>query len=240
MRTSETVAAISPALVAALSELKGAPKDSKNPHFRNDYASLESVIETARPVLTKHKLAVFQGPGAIVGNALTVSTRIIHDSGEWIESDLHIPLGKTDPQGMGSALTYGRRYGLMAMLNMPAVDDDGEAARVPQPAQVAANGAPPPRKTPDLSVAPEGKDWWGCDGPGLTASQAKKDGLDSIHDEMRGQLSALASASDWKAWCADNSATIAKMPKAWRIELRNEAEAIAHELGVDFNARRAA
>ena len=128
MKQSETLTKIAPALVAALSEMRGALKDSKNPHFRNDYASLESVIEAAKPVLAAHGLAFMQGLGEYVGGAMTVSTRIIHESGEWIESDFQMPVGKADPQGTASASTYARRYSLMGILGLPALDDDGEAA----------------------------------------------------------------------------------------------------------------
>ena len=131
MKSSATLAAISPALVAALGELRGVAKDSKNPHFKNDYASLEAVIETARPVLASHGLAFMQGLGEYVGGAMTVSTRILHESGEWIESDFQMPVAKSDPQGTASASTYARRYSLMGILGLPAVDDDGEAATAP-------------------------------------------------------------------------------------------------------------
>ena len=131
MKSSATLGAISPALVKALGELRGVAKDSKNPHFKNDYASLEAVIETARPVLAAHGLAFMQGLGEYVGGAMTVSTRILHESGEWIESDFQMPVAKSDPQGTASASTYARRYSLMGILGLPAVDDDGEAATAP-------------------------------------------------------------------------------------------------------------
>ena len=131
MKSSDTLGAISPALVKALGELRGVAKDSKNPHFKNDYASLEAVIETARPVLAAHGLAFMQGLGEYVGGAMTVSTRILHESGEWIESDFQMPVAKSDPQGTASASTYARRYSLMGILGLPAVDDDGEAATAP-------------------------------------------------------------------------------------------------------------
>ena len=133
MKTSETVAAISPALVKALSQIGGAKKDGTNPHFKNAYASLGSVIEASRDVLAANDLVALQGVGEIIASALCVTTRILHKSGEWVESTLHIPLGKMDAQAVGSATTYARRYGLMAMLNMPTVDDDGEGASAIRP-----------------------------------------------------------------------------------------------------------
>lgn len=228
MRSSDSQAHISPALVAALAAIGGALKDSKNPHFRNDYASLESVIDSAKPVLAEHELAVLQGPGELHGNALTVTTRIVHTSGEWIESDLQIPLAKADPQAAGSAITYARRYGLMAMLGMPAVDDDAESAHgrdsAPQKAAV---------------VVPSEPDWWGAEGPGPSAYSAKKDKLDLKHEDLRSELDRLATAGEWRDWCATNTPIIKTMPRQWRSILRAEAEARAKELGVDFNKRAA-
>jgi len=129
MRSSDTLAAISPALVAAINAIEGVKKGANNPAFKGTkYATLEAVIEASHEHLAANKLAILQGPGMMQGNALTVTTRLIHESGEWIETDFAIPLAKQDPQAAGSAITYARRYSLMAMLNMPAVDDDGEQA----------------------------------------------------------------------------------------------------------------
>jgi hypothetical protein len=238
MRSSDSLSKISPAVVAALAEMEGVTKDATNPAFKRDgkaigYATLEAVIDASKPVLAKHNLAVMQGGGAYASGALAITTRLVHDSGEWIESTMEIPLAKSDPQGAGSAVSYGRRYALMALLNMPAVDDDGNAATRPQqPSQPDdRNGAGP---------CPEGPDWWGCSGSGMTAHAAKKDGWDIKHEDMRSQIGALSSGAEWRKWCADNSEDIAKMPKAWRVILREEAEHMAKELGVDFNSKRAA
>ena len=137
MKTSDQLAKLSKALVTALGAVTGVTKDSKNPHFKNDYASLEAVTEMARPVLAANGLCVVQSPGVFEGNRIPVTTRIIHESGEWIEGEIVIPLSKVDAQGAGSAVTYARRYALMAMLGVAPVDDDGEAAvqRVPANSQ---------------------------------------------------------------------------------------------------------
>lgn len=135
MRTSDTLAKIAPALVKAAAEIEGAAKSANNTHFRSKYATLESVIDATKEALAKHDLCVVQAPGHMEGNLLTMTTRLIHTSGEWIEAEYQIPLVKCDPQASGSAITYARRYALMALLNVPAVDDDGEAAmdRKPTP-----------------------------------------------------------------------------------------------------------
>lgn len=234
MQTSETLAAISPALVAALGEIEGAAKKATNPHFKSKYANLEAVIDASRDTLTKHGLTVLQGPGSCSHGCVAVTTRIVHASGEWIESTLEIPLGKADPQGTGSAISYARRYSLMAMLNMPAVDDDGEAA------QRRPNGdSPPEYRKPDLGPAPEGEDFWQCDGYGMSAHAAKKEGLDLVHDRLRHEASELPNREGVRAWIETNLPEIRRMPKSWRIELRAAVDERANELGIT-NEKRAA
>lgn len=224
MKSSDALDQISPALVAALAKLKGVAKDSKNPHFKNDYASLEAVIDTARPVLASHGLAFMQGLGEFSGNAMTVSTRILHESGQWIESDFQMPVGKADPQGTASASTYARRYSLMGILGLPAVDDDGEAAMVRPP------NAPPTRK--DSGPGPvDGKDFYGCSGPGQSAHAAKKAGLDLQMDEMRQQIAGLPTTTALREWIEENRTDIATMPQSWRSILRDEVDERAADLG---------
>jgi hypothetical protein len=145
--TSDNTDKLFPAIHAAQGAMRGVAKDSKNPAFKSSYASLESVIDTARPALQAANLAFTQAPGALVDGAIEITTMLMHTSGQWLRSTLHVPLSKRDPQGVGSAITYGQRYALMAMLGLPPVDDDGEAAmdRTPRPAPVKA----PPPAAPD-------------------------------------------------------------------------------------------
>lgn len=139
MKTSESIATIAPALVAALAKIEGAAKSAKNDHFKSRYATLEAVIEASKDVLAEHKLCLLQFPGALTNGALGLETVLMHESGEWVSGDFQIALGKLDPQGVGSALTYARRYAQMAALNIPAVDDDAESAMPRQ----AANALQP-------------------------------------------------------------------------------------------------
>jgi len=160
MRTSESIKALAPALTAALGKLEGAAKNAKNPHFKNTYADLASVVDASREILAAQDLAVMQSPGLIVEGRLQLFTRIIHKSGEWIEGEFHMPLAKSDPQATLATLTYARRGALMAILGMPAVDDDGNTAvgmgtegnsasgpRQAPPPPVAAKPAPQPTLT---------------------------------------------------------------------------------------------
>ena len=91
-----------------------------------------------------------------------------------------------------------------------------------------------------LSVHAEGKDWWNCEGFGPSSAQAKRDGLGEQAAELRNQITALTSASEWREWCRQNTDLIRPLPMSWRVELRNHAEAIAVDLGVDLNSREAA
>lgn len=123
MRTSSEVNLISTALIVAQSKIKHATKDAKNPHFKNDYATLEAVIDASKSALLEQDIAVLQGMN---GDVLT--TRLQHKSGQFFESDVRLVLSKQDMQGLGSAITYARRYSLAAMVNITQQDDDGNVA----------------------------------------------------------------------------------------------------------------
>ena len=223
MRNSESLASISPALVKAINAIEGVKKGAANPFFKSKYANLESVIEAAHDALAANGLAVMQGPGPMDGNCITLTTRLIHTSGEWIETDFSLPAGKMDPQAAGSAITYARRYSLMAMLNMPAVDDDGEASmpRTTKP------GEP---KNPNVSVTPEGPDFWGAEGAGMSAYQAKKDGWGETFDGWLGAIQMLPTMEAWQTWCRDHADEAKKLPRSWRVQLRDELENRKKEL----------
>jgi len=131
MNQSESIAKLSAALVKAQAEMSGAVKDSANPFFKSSYADLNSVIKAIKEPFSKYGLAYTQFPYNDengVGVNVGVVTRLIHESGEWLECNYTIPLTKLDPQAAGSAITYARRYALQAMAGIPAVDDDGESA----------------------------------------------------------------------------------------------------------------
>lgn len=141
MKQSTNISSIAPALIAAQGEIRTIAKDSVNPHFKNKYASLDTIVEAVRPILFKHGLSVMQGAVTPESDsdarvtAFSVETMLVHKSGEWISNAVVIPLAKMDPQGAGGALTYGRRYGLSALLSL-ATDEDDDAHQASQrPAQ---------------------------------------------------------------------------------------------------------
>jgi hypothetical protein len=125
MKTSESVKLISAALLKAHQRIKHASKDSKNPHFRNDYASLESVIDATKEELLKEEIVMLQGMSED-GNSLV--TRLQHVSGEFYETYTKLVLSQQNMQGLGSAITYARRYAGAAINNISQADDDGNDA----------------------------------------------------------------------------------------------------------------
>jgi len=151
--TSKLAAALS----AFLGEVKDPALDGVNPHFKSKYATLPGVLQSVRPLLAKHKLAVCQTPELHDGK-LVLKTRLLHAEGESIESVMPLP-ESANMQALGSALTYARRYALTCVLGCAGdEDDDGNEASKPsaktakastptpsspkaQPSQPPANGA---------------------------------------------------------------------------------------------------
>lgn len=116
------------ALSKAQAQIKSAVKGSKNPHFNSDYADLAAVWQACREPLAEHGLAVMQLPTS-EGAVVSVSTVLTHSSGQFIMSRLSMKARDAGPQAVGSAITYGRRYGLSSMVGIaPADDDDGNLA----------------------------------------------------------------------------------------------------------------
>ena len=115
------------ALILASLEIQHAIKDSRNPHFKSEFASLNAVLDAVRPVWAKYGLAFTQWPGMADG-LVTLTTVVSHESGQWMSGIASSPLSKKDAQGVGSAITYLRRYALAAIAGIGQVDDDGEAA----------------------------------------------------------------------------------------------------------------
>jgi len=128
MLQSESVKELNAALAKAQGELFAAKKDSINPHFKSKYADLASVWEACREALSSNGLSVTQMPAEFQNNIMTLVTRLSHSSGEWLEQTMTCPVGKPDPQGIGSCLTYMRRYALAAVVGVYQDDDDANSA----------------------------------------------------------------------------------------------------------------
>ena len=157
MRTSESIAELAKALATAQGEMKNAKLNKVNPHFKSRYADLAEIRDTVTPALTRHGLSVAQGTD-MTESGLVVVTRLMHLSGQWIESRYPIAIDK--PQAMGSAYTYAKRYSLAAMCNIAAdEDDDANAANTsaPVPASISADQFRQLRKLIEASKTDENK-----------------------------------------------------------------------------------
>jgi hypothetical protein len=120
---------IATALVKAQKAFGPALKSSTNPHFKSRYADLAACVEAVIAGLNDNGIALIQ-KCYDCSDGVMVETMFIHESGELLECGiLHVPASKQDPQGYGSALTYARRYSLMAACGIAPEDDDGNASR---------------------------------------------------------------------------------------------------------------
>ncbi len=138
MQKSDSIKELATALAKAQGQLENASKASVNPHFKSKYADLAEVINTIRPVFAEHGLSVMQCPSFDAG-IVSVETVLMHSSGEFIASTVSAPVSKQDAQGVGSAITYCRRYALAAVAGIAQEDDDANGAvGKAQPAQKTA------------------------------------------------------------------------------------------------------
>jgi hypothetical protein len=129
MITSDSLAAMAPALAKAQSVMEGARKASNNPAFNSKYANLEAVVDAVKEPLTANGISYVQFPCTNDRDEVGVETMLLHSSGEWIRSEPYfVPVKKADAQGFGSAITYCRRYSLLAACGIAPEDDDGNAA----------------------------------------------------------------------------------------------------------------
>lgn len=125
MVTSPTLAKLAPALLKAQRKIGGAKKGAANPFFKSKYADLGSVMEACKDALNEEGIVVLQPAGSDASGNY-VETILLHESGEMMSRRLYLVLSKPDMQQLGSAISYGRRYGLQSMVFIPSEDDDGE------------------------------------------------------------------------------------------------------------------
>lgn len=127
MNRSESITNLAKALAEAQGKVENASKTSKNDHFKNKYADLAEVLNTIRPVFAEHGLSIVQLP-SYESPMASVETILMHSSGEFISGTCSAPVSKADAQGVGSAITYLRRYSLAAVAGIAQEDDDGNGA----------------------------------------------------------------------------------------------------------------
>ena len=159
MKHSESIAALAGAHAKAQLQIEPASKNATNPHFRSHYADLASIWDACRGPLNTNGLSIVQFPCDGEVGRTGLCTMLLHSSGEFISEVVTTRSQKDDPQGLGSALTYLRRYALAAVVGVTATeDDDGNAASTPANARVAAPAQrpyiPPPVSPPFVNAPP--------------------------------------------------------------------------------------
>jgi hypothetical protein len=204
------------AYAKAQGEMGEVYKKSTNPAFKSQYADLSAVVDAVLPAMAKNDLAVIQSP-SFDGEIVTVETIIAHKAGGWLRSVLSLRPMKADPQGVGSAITYGRRYALLSLSGTAPEDDDGNAASGP--------GQPGQRFTQELERPHEGDPV-----ARKSSAQAKKDG---DWDVILRELAEQRTFGELQAWAKSRSRMIKALPKKWfdeveikYLERKNELAAI--------------
>jgi hypothetical protein len=211
MKTSDNVSAIAAALVKAQAVMHGAAKDGVNPQFRTSatggrYATLAAVIDACRKPLTDHGIAFLQAPGAICDFGIPITTTLVHTSGEWITNTLVMPVDKRTAQGVGSAITYGCRYALMAMVGLPPVDDDDGNA--------ATEKADVPKERPSPQVPSPPVPAQRADTPSPPPSEG------TIARALMMSLKSARTEPDLGRWLQDNQDVIDALPDVLKEEVR--------------------
>jgi hypothetical protein len=134
------------ALAKAQSKMGHARKNEENPFFKSSYADLASIVSVARAPLAENGIAVLQG-AFTEGEKVSIRTRLIHSSGQWIECCTSATARDAEPQAVGSVITYLRRYGLSSMVNVATEDDDGAQGKRPDSKDNRNTAAPSDKAT---------------------------------------------------------------------------------------------
>jgi len=136
MKTSQTIKEIVPALIRAQRVIKPIPKKGENPHFRSEYAEYDDVIEEIKKALNENHVWVSHPSHITETGQLVMETIFIHMSGEWVSTELPVINKAGTDQGLGSSITYTKRYSVLSLAAVGTADDDGNAATgtsVPSP-----------------------------------------------------------------------------------------------------------
>ena len=124
--TSKDIGKLAGALAKAQGMMGSVAKSKTNPFYKSKYADISDCLDACLPALSKNGLAISQGNRFCGEHGYYITTMLLHESGQWLKSEIRIPLtNKKDAQEIGSACTYGRRYGLTAMVGLAQQDDDG-------------------------------------------------------------------------------------------------------------------
>ena len=212
-----------------LQRVENVARSAKNTYHNSRYATLEDVIGAIKDVAAEEGLAIFQSPGRLVPVgpdpliALEVESSLIDvETGYERRWTLEVPLGakRADPQGFGSAVTYARRYALMAIFGLSATDDDAESAMGRKPKEPMVSGA----------------DWPGCPVKGLkprSAYDLKKDGGEEEFQRVRDRIADIRTNNDVLDLLDDETRKVEEWPVNWRVLLRGELDDQIKYLGLD-------
>jgi hypothetical protein len=157
MDMSKDIGKLAGSLAKAQGKIRNAKKDSTNPFFKSDYADLSSVWNACRAELSSNDIAVIQTLDSDPDGRVYVITTIAHSSGQWMRGRIGAKPTKNDPQGIGSTLTYLRRYSLAAMVGVAPAgeDDDGQAGSTKGDTKPATTSKKKPQAKPEPEPEPE-------------------------------------------------------------------------------------
>lgn len=210
METSQDIKDITTALVEAQKEIIPAQKNETNKHFGSKYADLADVMAACKVALGKHNLAVIQAPGMDENGNVFVETMISHPTGQFIKSRATAKPIRLDPQGVGSAITYLRRYGLAAMVGVVQEDDDGNG------------GSEAPKKHHDTQPNPTPKS-----PPKATRGVDAIKQIDPLASgdtavALIGQINGITTKEKLDQWKADNKSIVDSLPSKLRTNVLGE------------------
>lgn len=189
--------------------MRGAKKNRDNPFAKNNYANLDSVLESIADPLCDNGLLLTQWIGEVRADGkgrveIDVWTRLEHaDSGEYMQVRAPMPVLKHDPQGVGSATTYGRRYGLKPAIGIPEIDDDG----------AAASGQ-------ESEIRPKRK----------SAAESKRDGTTELFNEIRKEIAESINVEHLRHVGETRREELENMPDKWADLLRDDYSVKLDEL----------
>lgn len=192
MKMSDSISQLAEALAKAQGQIDDVTKNGVNPHFRSKYADLAAVRSVIREPLAVNDISVIQAPRTLDGE-VEVETVLLHKSGEYISETLRLPVGKWDAHGIGSGISYARRYGLMSILALAADDDDGNGAVEKPPSKPVSRINTGPFFDEARKIAEKGNealsDWW---------KELEEEHRGLFSSELRKELKAIATKADQK------------------------------------------
>jgi len=169
MNKSESITNLVKALTTFQGKMTAVKKDATNPFYKSKYATLDTIWESIRKPLSENGLSIAQTMN-LVNDKSVLETTLYHTSGEWISGTQLVNPVKDDPQSLGSAISYARRYSLSAILGVVAdEDDDANVATKPEPVKSTTTAVKDtaPRPKPETPAPAKAE-------PGISAAQTKK------------------------------------------------------------------